>query len=204
MTEEERDAWLSTSEGQQWYSQEFREERTACVMMENRVEILRTVVEHVLLGQPHEEDPAGLGAVRRALESAPFEIEVRKSLPLSRFEKHEIEEEDATSLTKPLKVALRDRGLDARPAAPDAPPEPREPGDRARYQISATHPGSMGVWISSHVSIRDLRSGESEFSGRVMVARMAEEWRVVFIGPGTGIHVSFAESTPYVPYQCPQ
>lgn len=204
MTEEQRNAWFLTSEGEHWISQEFREERVACVMMENRVEILATVLEHMLLGQPHEEDPEGLDAIRRALEPEPFEIEVWRGLPLSRFEKHELDDEDAASPTKPLQAALNNRGLDARLAASDAPADPREPGDRARYRISITHPGSMGAWISSTVEVLDLRSGEYDFSGTARVARIGGEWRLVALDRyGLG-SVRFIGSDPYERYSCTQ
>lgn len=197
MTEEERQAWLfSTPEGQQWGSLELREERFACVVMENRVDILRAVVEHLLLGQPHEEDPEGLDAVRRALESESFRIVVRRAPPLSLFEKYEIDDEDAASLTRPLEAALRDRGL----ASLDAP---GDPGDRARYQIGISHPGDFGSWISSTVEVLDLRSGKPEVTVRAKVGRIDGEWRVVSMEAGRSISIKFS-STPYVPYQCPQ
>lgn len=191
MTVEERDAWLSTPEGEHWVSEGFQDERVACVMMEDRVDILRTVVEQVLLGQSHEEDPEGLDAVRRTLESEPFQIDVWKGPPWSRFEAREIDSEDAAALADPLHAELSDRGLEARGLSEEAP-----------YQISVSHPGSAGLWVSSYVSIDDLGTGEPIFSSSAKLARVGGEWR--FMGWGSGMFLIDFDWDGYQRYPCPQ
>jgi hypothetical protein len=212
MTAEERRAWLLSPEGVHWTSPEFAQERTACVMMRGRVDIMRAVVEHVILGMPHGEDPVELASVRRALHSEPFEVHVRRGLRMNMYEERKVDDGDAVALALPLAGALRASGLDSRGDG-EAPPtrdpsNPAEVGEHARYLVVLSHPGSLGNWIHSSMTVEDRETGELIFDGSARLARVGGEWRVAGWGPTVAVGRLLWESYeeiwgPYLDNPCP-
>jgi hypothetical protein len=146
----------------------------ARVVEEGRDDILRTVATHVLLGAPHDGDPAGLRVARAALRAGPFEVTVRQGLSAGPgIAGVSIEQTEA--LTASIAGALRDFDLDARPGAPEgARPDA---GDSAGLTVTLWEPMRVGPWVKVLVRVASRESGETIFSGTADVARPDEEWR---------------------------
>lgn len=199
-TAEEMDRWFASPEGQRWVSDEFREERTACLMMEGRVDILAAVVEQLLASAPSEEDGEDLRTTRRVLDGETVRVRVERGAALSAFERSEIGEGDVTDLGVMLHEELVRRNLPARPGQ-NVEGLPRSADDGSRFVITLTHPSSSGLWISTTVDVTDTRSETSLFSGGAHLVQMDGIWRFVEWGPRMVRHFG---ADDYEPFQCPQ